>query len=85
MYKIILILLVFIPFQVFSADLDTTVTEAFELYSVSNYAEAAPMFEEAYYMAKNQQKIFQADLEHHFMQGFHTEVLVSMLRLKHGF
>ena len=52
MYKIILILLVFIPFQVFSADLDTTVTEAFELYSVSNYAEAAPMFEEAYYMAK---------------------------------
>ena len=49
LYKIILILLVFIPFQVFSADLDTTVTEAFELYSVSNYAEAAPMFEEAYY------------------------------------
>lgn len=52
MYKIILILLVFIPFQVFSADLDTTVTEAFELYSVSNFTEAAPMFEEAYYMAK---------------------------------
>ncbi len=52
LYKIILILLVFIPFQVFSADLDTTVTEAFELYSVSNFTEAAPMFEEAYYMAK---------------------------------
>lgn len=53
-YKLVtsLLILILIPFYVFSADLDTTVTEAFELYSVNNFAEAAPMFEEAYYMAK---------------------------------
>lgn len=53
MKKYILILFsVFIPFQSFGADLESTVRDAFEFFSVNNYAEAAPMFEEAYYMAK---------------------------------
>lgn len=51
-YKIIFFLLLLFPLYTYSADLDTTVTEAFEFYSVNNFAEAAPMFEEAYYMAK---------------------------------
>ena len=53
MKKYILILFIFlIPLQIFGADLESTVRDAFELYSVNNFAEAAPMFEEAYYMAK---------------------------------
>ncbi len=53
MKKYILILFIFlIPLQIFGADLESTVRDAFELYSVNNFAEAAPMFEEAYYMSK---------------------------------
>ena len=53
MKKYIFILFIFlIPLQIFGADLESTVRDAFELYSVNNFAEAAPMFEEAYYMAK---------------------------------
>lgn len=51
-HSLVLAFLLLFPLYVISADLDTTVTEAFEYYSVNNYAEAAPMFEEAYYMAK---------------------------------
>lgn len=49
---IFILIILFIPFYSFSADLESTVRDAFELYSVNNFAEAAPMFEEAYYMAK---------------------------------
>lgn len=54
MKKFFLIILfsIFYADSVFSADLDKTVSDAFELYSVGSYDEAAPMFEEAYYMAK---------------------------------
>lgn len=53
MKKYILILFtILIPLDSFSADLESTVRDAFELYSVNNFSEAAPMFEEAYYMAK---------------------------------
>lgn len=54
MKKILLTVLFSLYFvkSVFSADLDKTVSDAFELYSVGSYDEAAPMFEEAYYMAK---------------------------------
>ncbi len=51
-YFIIVIVIICFPAALYSADLDTTVSDAFELYSVNNFAEAAPMFEEAYYMAK---------------------------------
>ncbi len=50
--KLIIILALFLPLNSFGADLETTVSDAFELYSVNNFQEAAPMFEEAYYMAK---------------------------------
>lgn len=36
----------------FADDLEKTVTDAYELFSVSNFEEAGPMFEEAYLMAK---------------------------------
>lgn len=54
MRKFLLIILfsLFIIKSGYSADLDKTVSDAFELYSVGSYDEAAPMFEEAYYMAK---------------------------------
>ncbi len=50
--NILILFIVLIPLQIFGADLESTVRDAFELYSVNNFAEAAPMFEEAYYMAK---------------------------------
>lgn len=49
---ILILFILLIPLQIFGADLESTVRDAFELYSVNNFAEAAPMFEEAYYMAK---------------------------------
>ena len=38
--------------NVYGADLEKTVTDAYELYSVGNYEESGPMFEEAYLMSK---------------------------------
>lgn len=49
---ILTFIILFIPTYIYSADLENTVRDAFELYSVNNYSEAASMFEEAYYMAK---------------------------------
>ena len=48
MKKYILILFtVLIPLQIFGGDLESTVRDAFELYSVNNFAEAAPLLDEA--------------------------------------
>lgn len=53
MKKYILILAaILVPLCSYGADLENTVRDAFEFYSVNNFTEAAPMFEEAYYMAK---------------------------------
>lgn len=49
---IFILLLLLAPYFSYCADLEQTVSDAFEMYSVGSYGESAPMFEEAYYMVK---------------------------------
>ena len=41
---ILILFILLIPLQIFGADLESTVRDAFELYSVNNFDEDEPMF-----------------------------------------